>query len=173
MWPLNALTDWATWPWLQLALRANFVQLLQFHLSAQCSRSISAFAFVSLYICLKRSLANIYKGLRVDREGWCFEHSVSWLRVCLSAEGTKNVSWPWLSPLRGWGSLTMAFTGKFVYIIYIWGIQYKNINFSVKYFDVCLFSIIYIYIYLQYVEMLKSVAFIYFASLIMKWIIMR
>ena len=41
--------------------------------------------------------------------------------ICLSAEGAKNVSWPWLSPLRGWGSLTMAFTGKFVYIyIYIY-----------------------------------------------------
>ena len=25
-------------------------------------------------------------------------------------------SWLWLSPLRGWGSLTMVFTGKFVYI---------------------------------------------------------
>ena len=55
-------------------------------------------------------------GLRVDREGLWFEHSVSWLHVCLSAEGAKNVSWPWLSPLRGWGSLTMASTGKFVYI---------------------------------------------------------
>ena len=33
----------------------------------------------------------------------------------MSAEGTKNVSWPWLSPIQGWGSLTMAFTGKFVY----------------------------------------------------------
>ena len=55
-------------------------------------------------------------GLRVDREGWWFEHSMSLLRVWLSAEGAKSVSWPWLSPLRGWGSLTMAFTGKFVYI---------------------------------------------------------
>ena len=37
------------------------------------------------------------------------------------AEGAKNVSWPWLSPLRGSGSLTMAFTGKFVHIyIYIY-----------------------------------------------------
>ena len=37
------------------------------------------------------------------------------------AEGAKNVSWPWLSPLRGWGSLTMTSTGKFVYIyIYIY-----------------------------------------------------
>ena len=34
------------------------------------------------------------------------------MRVCLSAEGAKNVSWPWLSPLRGWGSLTMALAGK-------------------------------------------------------------
>ena len=33
----------------------------------------------------------------------------------MSAEGAKNVSWPWLSPLRGWGSLTMTSTGKFVY----------------------------------------------------------
>ena len=54
--------------------------------------------------------------LVVDGEGWWFERSMSWLRVCLSAEGVKNVSWPWLSPLRGWGSLTMTFTGKFVYI---------------------------------------------------------
>ena len=46
---------------------------------------------------------------------------VSWLRICLSAEGTKNVFWPWLSPLRGLGSLTMALTGKFVCIyIYIY-----------------------------------------------------
>ena len=53
--------------------------------------------------------------LRVDREGWWFEHSVSQLWVCLSAEDAKNVFWPWLSPLQRWGSLTMAFTGKFVY----------------------------------------------------------
>ena len=55
-------------------------------------------------------------GLSVDSEEWCFEHSMSYLWVCSSAEGAKNVSWPWLFPLRGWGSLTMAFTGKFVYI---------------------------------------------------------
>ena len=52
---------------------------------------------------------------------------MSWLRVCLSAEGAKNVSWPWLSPLRGWGSLTMALTGKFVYI-YI----YTRLNLRTK-----------------------------------------
>ena len=64
------------------------------------------------FIMLRLSLF----GLRVDREGWWFEHTVSWLRVGLSAECAENVSWPWLSPLRGWGTLTMTFTGKFVYM---------------------------------------------------------
>ena len=41
---------------------------------------------------------------------------VSKLRVCLSTEGAKNISWLWLSPLRGWSSLIMALTGKFVYM---------------------------------------------------------
>ena len=31
-------------------------------------------------------------------------------------KGAKNVSCPWLSPLRGWGSLTMSLTGKFEYM---------------------------------------------------------
>ena len=35
---------------------------------------------------------------------------VSDLLACLWTEGAYHVSWPWLSPLRGWGSLTMAFT---------------------------------------------------------------
>ena len=55
----DALTDWAIRPWVQLALRDNFVQLLQFHLFAQCSRFISVFAFVSHHICFKRSLAQV------------------------------------------------------------------------------------------------------------------
>ena len=41
---------------------------------------------------------------------------MSQLQVCLSAEGVKNVSWPWLSPFRVWDSLTIAFTGKCVYM---------------------------------------------------------
>ena len=57
-------------------------------------------------------------GLRIDIQRWWFEHSVSGLQVCSSAEGTKNVSWHSLSPLRGYVSLTMAFSGKFVYRAY-------------------------------------------------------
>ena len=31
-------------------------------------------------------------------------------------EGVKNVSWPWLYPLRGWDSLAVTFLCKFGYI---------------------------------------------------------
>ena len=55
-------------------------------------------------------------GLRVDREGWWFELPMSQLRVVFLAEGAKNVSGFRLSPLRGWGNLTMTSTGKFVYM---------------------------------------------------------
>ena len=53
-------------------------------------------------------------GLMVDAEGWWFEHSMSQLRVCLSVEGSKDVSWFWLYPFRGSGSLTMTSGGKFL-----------------------------------------------------------
>ena len=52
----DSLTDWAIRPCVQLTLRANFVQLLQFHLFLQCSCLISVFVFVSCHICLKQSL---------------------------------------------------------------------------------------------------------------------
>ena len=71
---------------------------------------------VNLHIWLKSFillLLNLF-GLRVDSGGWWFEHSMSQLRVDLSAEGAKNFFLPWLSPLRGWGSLTTTSTGKTV-----------------------------------------------------------
>ena len=93
---------------------------------------IKDFFFISnsLYLQLiYRSLASSRKGkstvyiytlnffeLSVDSERWWLEHFMPLLRVWLLAEGDKNVSWPWLSPLRGWGSLIMAFTDKFVCI---------------------------------------------------------
>ena len=53
---------------------------------------------------------------------------------CLSAGGAKNVSWHWLSPLRGWGSLAMSLTGKFVcvcvyiYIYYVTNFQLYKLH---------------------------------------------
>ena len=55
----DTLTNWSIRPWVQLALRANFVQLLQFHLFVQCSRFILAIAFVSRHICFKQNLAQV------------------------------------------------------------------------------------------------------------------
>ena len=66
--------------------------------------------------------------LRVDRKGWRFEHSVSYLRGFLSAECAKNVSCPSLLPLRGWGSLTIEFTGEFAYIFLIISSCYCSIS---------------------------------------------
>ena len=53
-------------------------------------------------------------GHRVHREGLWFDLSLSEMRVCLSREGAKNVSWPCISLLRGWGSLTITLIGKCV-----------------------------------------------------------
>ena len=49
----DALTDRAIRPWNQLALRANFVELLQFHLIIYFSRFILVIAFVCrLYLAI-------------------------------------------------------------------------------------------------------------------------
>ena len=54
----DALTDWAIGPWVQLALRANFVQVLQFHRLFRVRLHFSfaflsrhVFAYVYMYIC--------------------------------------------------------------------------------------------------------------------------
>ena len=63
-------------------------------------------AFTGKFVCMAHHFMLLRLNpfdLKVDREGWWFEHSMSWLRVCLSVEGAKNVFWPWLFLLRGWG----------------------------------------------------------------------
>ena len=103
-----------------------FLEFLQIANSSMCTKT-DRFIYIYWYISTGKFVYMAHHfillrlnpfGLRVDREGWWFEHSMSQLRVCLSAEGAKNVSWPWLSPLRGWGSLTMTSTCKFVCIAY-------------------------------------------------------
>ena len=54
---LDALTDRAIRPWVQLALQANFMQLLQFQLFVQYSHLVLAIVFVSRHICFKKSPA--------------------------------------------------------------------------------------------------------------------
>ena len=57
--PLGAPTSWAIRQWVQVAVRANFVQLLQFHLFVQYLRFILVFAFISCLICYRWSLAQV------------------------------------------------------------------------------------------------------------------
>ena len=52
----DAPTDWAIRPWVKLALIANFIQLLQFDLSVQCSHFISAIPFMS---CFEQNLTQV------------------------------------------------------------------------------------------------------------------
>ena len=54
---LDALTDRAIRPWVQLALQANLMQLLQFQLFVQYSHLVLAIVFVSRHICFKKSPA--------------------------------------------------------------------------------------------------------------------
>ena len=44
----DALTDWAIRPWVQIALRANFVQLLQFQFQKELEKMVSNFYILSL-----------------------------------------------------------------------------------------------------------------------------
>ena len=57
--PSDALTEWAIRPWVQLALRANFPKIIQFHPFAKCSHYPSVIAFVSSHICFKQNLAQL------------------------------------------------------------------------------------------------------------------
>ena len=67
--------------------------------------------------------------------------------LCLSAGGAKSFSWSELSLLRGWASLTMAFSGKCIYInIYI------NIyihTYIYIYIYIYIYTYIYIYVYIH------------------------
>ena len=64
------------------------------------------------------------------------------------AGGAKNISWPYLSPLRRWDSLTMTFLHKFGYIhlsISIFIYLYIHIS-TYLYIYVSIYIYIYIYI---------------------------
>ena len=54
----DALIDWAIRPWVQLVLRANFVQPFQFHLLL-VSHFILAIAFLSRYVYFNRNFLKV------------------------------------------------------------------------------------------------------------------
>ena len=115
--------DWEKW-WFE-----HSVSYLQVGLSAEGAKNISwpwltllqgwgslTMTFLGRCKYIQLTISSCYSSIPVpygEWEEWWFEHSVSQMRVALSAKGAKNVSWPWLSPLQGWGSLTRSFLGKF------------------------------------------------------------
>ena len=68
--PSDPLTDWAIRPCVKLALRASFVQALQYHHFVQCHVSLQLFAFVSCHVYLI--------------EFFCtYSHECCWISWCI------------------------------------------------------------------------------------------
>ena len=90
----DALTDWTIRPWVQLALRAKFVQLLLFHLSVQFSHFMLAVALVSYHICFMQNLAEII----MFAAEWIDTDGIQHWRIFRSSYG--NLAWVGFEPMR-------------------------------------------------------------------------
>ena len=53
----------------------------------------------------------------INRDG-CFSTICHSSKFSCQQRGAKNVSWLWLTPLWGWSSLTVKFTGTFIYMVH-------------------------------------------------------
>ena len=89
----DALTNWAIRSRVQLALRAIFLQLLQFHIIVQCSHFISAIAFFSHRICFKRNLAQV---ITLVTE-WINTYGIHHWRIFRSSY--KKLAWMGFEPM--------------------------------------------------------------------------
>ena len=103
-------------------------------LSLLCGWGSLTIAFTDIFVYMVHHFILLYLNSfnrRFDREVWWFEHSVSYLRVSLSVESAQSLYWPWLSPLRRWGSLTTIYTGKFIYMTHFFILLQVN-SFDLK-----------------------------------------
>ena len=119
----NALLDCLVRSGVQLKLRANFVQLLQFHLFVQLWRFISAIAFVNHQICFKRNLAQV---IMLVAE-WIDTYGIHHWRIFRSSY--RNLAWVGYEstttefrsdtltkcPIRPW--VQLALRAKFVQLL--------------------------------------------------------
>ena len=105
----HALTYWAIRPWAHFALRANLVQLLQFHLFVQYSGFISAIAFISHHICFTRNLAQIITSVQLNEliqmvfttKGFWEVPEESWPEWDLNPRSLNSVHTLWPTELLG------------------------------------------------------------------------
>ena len=119
----EALTDWALRPWVQLTLRANVVQLLQFHLFVLCSRFISLFTLARHDLWFKPNLLLVImlKAEWIDSYGshhWRIFRSSYWKLARVRFEPTTT---DFLSEaLTDWAltpSIQLAITANFVQLL--------------------------------------------------------
>ena len=89
---------------------------------------ILVYIYIYIYIGKFRYTLMITSQIKFEASVWRLIVGQSWVqhevvrsnptRANFVAEGARNVSWPWLSPLQGWGSLTLASTSKFLYMVH-------------------------------------------------------
>ena len=89
----DTLTNWAIRPWVQLALRANYAKLLQFHLFVQCPHFISVIALVSCHICFKPNLSQVIT-LVVE---WIDTYGINHWRIFTSSY--RKLAWVGFEPM--------------------------------------------------------------------------
>ena len=122
----DALTDWAIRPWVQLALRANFVQLLQFH-------RLFSVTFHFGY-CLRQSprlfSSNFCWGNHMSVAEWVDTYGIHHWRILWSSY--RKLAWVGFEPtttefrsdaLTDWAILSTTWASKLddmVFINYLW-----------------------------------------------------
>ena len=89
----DTLTNWVIRSCIQLALKANYVKLLQFHLFVQCLRFISNIAFVSHHIWFKPNLTQLIKLVAE----WVDIYGIHHWRIFRSSN--RKLTCVWFEPL--------------------------------------------------------------------------
>ena len=109
----------------------NFINfwVLVFELLFSRARVQIPFQISGILLGLSKQLINVEATLKFKMKILRHACDIYYMKLVYiySAEGAKNVSWPWLYPLWGWGSLTMSLTGKFVYIYIIYIYIYMSV----------------------------------------------
>ena len=102
--------------------------LLCFLIPVPYGKISSVIYIYNIYICI---CIYIYINIYNSNLTFSYKGLQSWYHHSFGAEIARDISiyiYLWLSPLRVWGTLTMAFTGKFVCVciyIYIFGNEIK------------------------------------------------
>ena len=134
----DALTGWTIRLWIQLALRANFVQLLQFHLIVHCWRFMSAIFFTSCHICFKRNLAKLITLVAewIDTYGICISIHMAYIYIYIYLSAFLSI-----------------------YYLYIYDIYKYIYVYICIYIYIHIYTYIYIYVYIYMYAYIRHLPF--------------